>query len=75
MLVKHLKSLLYKLADIQKEIEREKSRLLPNSARLVGLKKMRLSIKDRINQIAGPGFLDKGEIKLRPVLVESRNKK
>lgn len=49
---KFLKSLIFKSASIQSEIDVEQRRLRPNWKRLLRLKKMRLFIKDRIHQIA-----------------------
>lgn len=46
MSVKRLKSLLFKSARIQKEIEQENGRRWPDWIRLLKLKKLRLAIKD-----------------------------
>lgn len=51
MSVEYFKSLLMKSAQIQKEIEKEQSRRWPDRMRLLKLKKVRLSIKDRIERI------------------------
>lgn len=48
MSLKLLKSLFFKSAKIQEEIDREQKRVWPDTIRLLRLKKIRLSIKDRI---------------------------
>lgn len=52
MSVQHFKSLLFKSAQIQEEIEREHKRRLPNWMLLLKLKKIRLAIKDRMERVA-----------------------
>ena len=59
MSVQHFRSLLYKSAEIEKEIEKEQSRQLPNWMHLLKLKKKRLSIKDRMLEIARKSIQDK----------------
>jgi uncharacterized protein YdcH (DUF465 family) len=51
MSVRLFKSLLFKSAQIQQEIEQERQRRLPDSFRLLKLKKIRLSIKDRLQRL------------------------
>lgn len=48
MSVRLFKSLLYKSTQIQQQIEREHARPWPDRFRLLKLKKIRLSIKDRL---------------------------
>lgn len=48
---KLFKSLLYKAAQIQHEIEQEHRRPWPDRFRLIKLKKTRLSIKDRLRRL------------------------
>lgn len=52
MSVKFFKSLLFKSAQIQTEIEREQNRVWPDWMRLLKLKKIRLSIKDKMLRLA-----------------------
>ncbi|MEZ5814328.1 MAG: hypothetical protein R3E13_06355 [Alphaproteobacteria bacterium] len=52
MSVQHFKSLLFKSAQIQEEIEKEHKRRWPDWMRLLKLKKIRLAIKDRLERIA-----------------------
>lgn len=52
MSVQHFKSLLFKSAKIQNEIEKEQKKRLPDWMRLLKLKKLRLAIKDRMARIA-----------------------
>lgn len=52
MSVQHFKSLLFKSAQIQEEIEKEHRRRWPDWMRLLKLKKIRLAIKDRLERIA-----------------------
>ena len=59
MSVRHFRSLLYKSAQIEKEIEKEQNRRLPNWMRLLKLKKIRLSIKDRMFEIARKSMREK----------------
>ncbi|MBL8640518.1 MAG: YdcH family protein [Alphaproteobacteria bacterium] len=51
MSVRLFKSLLQKSTQIQQEIEREHRRLWPDRFRLIKLKKVRLSIKDRLQRM------------------------
>jgi uncharacterized protein YdcH (DUF465 family) len=51
MSVRLFKSLLYKSTQIQHEIEQEHQRLWPDRLRLLKLKKIRLSIKDRLQRM------------------------
>ncbi len=52
MSVQHFKSLFFKSAQIQEEIEKEHRRRWPDWMRLLKLKKIRLAIKDRLERIA-----------------------
>lgn len=52
MSVKFFKSLLFKSTQIQSEIEREQNRVWPDWMRLLKLKKIRLSIKDKMLRLA-----------------------
>lgn len=67
MSVQHFKSLLFKSAQIQQEIEREHQRRWTDWMRLLKLKKLRLAIKDRMERIVNEGAKDK----LQPVRVHS----
>ena len=51
MSVRLFKSLLFKSAQIQQEIEQERQSRVPDSFRLLKLKKIRLSIKDRLQRL------------------------
>lgn len=66
MSVQHLKSLLFRSARIQEEIDKEHRRSWPNWIRLLKLKKLRLAIKDRMQQI----ILQSATKKLKPVRVK-----
>ncbi|MFP4098418.1 MAG: DUF465 domain-containing protein [Alphaproteobacteria bacterium] len=68
MSVQHFKSLLFKSAQIQEEIEREHKRHWPDWMRLLKLKKVRLAIKDRLERIAR----DHSPQRLQPVRIKSR---
>jgi len=50
----HLKSLLTKSAELEHAIEKEQARPLPDTIRLLKLKKLRLLIKDRISRLLRP---------------------
>lgn len=52
MSVHHFKSLLFRSAKIQEEIEKEHQSRWPNWMRLLKLKKLRLAIKDRMERLA-----------------------
>ena len=52
MSIRLFKSLLFKSSKIQHEIEREQQRVAPDRLRLIKLKKIRLLIMDRLQQIA-----------------------
>lgn len=51
MSVRLFKSLLYKSTQIQQEIEQEHQSVWPDRFRLLKLKKIRLSIKDRLQRL------------------------
>lgn len=51
MSVRLFKSLLYKSTKIQQEIDQEHKRPWPDPFRLLKLKKIRLSIKDRLQRL------------------------
>jgi len=51
MSVNHFKSMLFKSAHLQSEIDREYQSRWPNWLRLLKLKKLRLAIKDRIEKL------------------------
>jgi len=51
MSVRLFKSLLYKSTQIQQQIEQEHRRPWPDRFRLLKLKKIRLSIKDRLQRL------------------------
>lgn len=67
MSVQHFKSLLFKSAQIQQEIEKEYQRRWPDWMRLLKLKKLRLAIKDRMERIVQDGVNGR----LQPVRVKS----
>lgn len=74
MSVKLLKSLLFKSARIQREIEQEQQNRKPDSFRLLKLKKIRLMIKDRLQRLIALHQHSLGMVQpaLRPVKVRSR---
>ncbi len=55
MSVKHVQSLIFKSAQIQREIEKEQSYRWPDWLRLLWLKKLRLVIKDRLERMIQHG--------------------
>lgn len=59
------KSLLHKSSLIQKEIDQEHNRVWPDRFRLIKLKKIRLSIKDKLQSIIFNGVYGK-ETRLKP---------
>lgn len=59
MSFKYFKSLLFKSAQIQHEIDKEQGRRWPDSLRLIKLKKIRLAIKDRMERIIQQGIAKK----------------
>lgn len=67
MSAQHFKSLLFKSAQIQQEIEKENRQRWPNWMRLLKLKKLHLAIKDRMERIVQDGANDR----LQPVRVKS----
>ena len=66
MSIQHFKSLLFRSAKIQEEIEKEHRRPWPNWMRLLKLKKIRLTIKDRMERLT-----QQQNIKLQPLRVKS----
>lgn len=69
MSVQHFKSLLFKSKQIQKEIEKEQSRRLPDWMRLAMLKKLRLAIKDRLLAIAKFSKHSRGTRRMQPAMI------
>jgi uncharacterized protein YdcH (DUF465 family) len=68
MSVQRFKSLLFKSAKIQKEIDKERQRVWPDWVRLLKLKKLRLIIKDRIENLV----YDYSDLKMQPIRVRNR---
>lgn len=75
MSVRLFKSLLFKSANIQREIEREQARKWPDSWRLLKLKKLRLAIKDRMERIVRMGLNGNTAMKLQPARVNMPNRR
>jgi len=73
MSVQHFKSLLFKSAQIQQEIEKEQTRRLPDWMRLLKLKKLRLAIKDRLREMSRQGEMSRGAARMQPALIRSNN--
>lgn len=76
MSVQHFKSLLFKSAQIEEEIVKEQSRPRPDWMRLLKLKKIRLSIKDKLYRIAQKGRSSSESIsekykRIKPALARS----
>ncbi|MCE7887668.1 MAG: DUF465 domain-containing protein [Alphaproteobacteria bacterium PRO2] len=69
MSVHHFKSLLFKSAQIQEEIEKEQNRRWPDWMRLLKLKKIRLAIKDRMERIVQQGAYGRGGGNFQPVRI------
>ena len=67
MSIQHFKSLLFRSAKIQEEIEKERRRPWPNWMRLLKLKKIRLVLKDRMERLAH----QQQSGKLQPIPVKS----
>ena len=68
MSVQHFKSLLFKSARLQEEIEKEQKRCWPDRLRLLKLKKIRLAIKDRLERIAR----DQAPQRFQPARVQTK---
>ncbi len=58
MSAQHFRSLLFKSAQIQQQIEQEQKQPWPNWMRLLRLKKLRLKIKDRMAKMVRAGVAD-----------------
>lgn len=71
MSVQHFKSLLFKSTQIQQEIEKEQSRRLPDWMRLLKLKKLRLAIKDKLQEIARQGVKAREARRMQPIMIRS----
>ena len=69
MSVKYFRSLLYKSSQIQNEIEKEQKRRIPDWMRLLKLKKIRLSIKNKLVKIAR----DQSRVTLQPIAIKSHD--
>ncbi|HEY0900855.1 MAG TPA: hypothetical protein VGD95_01910 [Micavibrio sp.] len=74
MSVKLFTSLLYKSAQIQQQIEHEHQRRCPDGFRLLKLKKLRLSIKDRLMRLleSHRGSIGGAMPELQPVRLKRR---
>ncbi len=68
MSVRLFKSLLFKSTRIQQEIEREQTKTWPDRWRLLKLKKIRLSIKDRMERVIQYGMAGENA-RLQPVRI------
>jgi len=73
MSVQRFKSLLFKATQIQQEILREQSRRLPDWIRLLKLKKIRLAIKDRMQEIAKNSEDSRAKNRRKRVTIQSSN--
>ncbi len=73
MSVQHFKSLLFKSTQIQQEIEKEQTRRLPDWMRLLKLKKLRLAIKDRLQEIARQGAQSHVANRMQSAMIRSNN--
>jgi len=73
MSVQHFKSLLFKATQIQQEIVKEQSRRLPDWMRLLKLKKIRLAIKDRMQEIAKNSKHSRAKNRKKRVTIQSAN--
>ena len=73
MSVRLFKSLLYKSTQIQQQIEREHARPWPDRFRLLKLKKIRLSIKDRLQRMIEKHrlALNGSSLELRPIRIKN----
>ena len=74
MSVQHFKSLLYKATQIQREIEKEQSRRLPDWMRLLKLKKLRLLMKDKLRQFSERGQRGMPYGSMQPIPIRSNHK-
>lgn len=74
MSVRLFKSLLYKSAQIQQEIEQEHQSRWPDRFRLLKLKKIRLSINDRLQRILEihQGTMRESTLELQPIRIKKR---
>ncbi len=72
MSVRLFKSLLFKSAQIQQEIEQERRRRWPDSFRLLKLKKIRLSIKDRLQRLVEMHASATERRQLQPALLRAK---
>lgn len=74
MSVRLFKSLLYKSTQIQQEIEQEHQRRWPDRFRLLKLKKIRLSIKDRLQRMLETyqTTMHGSQLQLQPVRIRNR---
>jgi uncharacterized protein YdcH (DUF465 family) len=73
MSVQHFRSLLFKSTQIQQEIEKEQTRHLPDWMRLLKLKKLRLAIKDRLQEIARQSENTRSARRMQPVMIPRNN--
>jgi hypothetical protein len=70
MSIQHFKSLLFRFAKIQEEIEKEHRRPWPDWMRLLKLKKIRLAIKDRMERLVH----QQPSQKLQPIRIKAGRK-
>lgn len=73
MSVQNFKSLLFKSTQIQQEIEKEQKRRLPDWMRLLKLKKLRLAIKDRLQEIVRQAGDIRSARRMQPIMIRSSN--
>lgn len=75
MSVRYFKSLLFKSARIQQEIEREQVKSWPDRWRLIKLKKIRLAIKDRMERVIRLGLEGRVSPCLQPVMITTSGRR
>lgn len=74
MSVRLFKSLLYKSTQIQQQIEQEHKSPWPDRFRLLKLKKIRLSIKDRLQRMleTHQAAMRQSTLELQPIRIRNR---
>lgn len=69
MSFQYFKSLLFKSTRVQQEIDREQGKSWPNRWRMTRLKKIRLAIKDRMEQVIRLGLEGGTSLRPQPVMI------
>lgn len=74
MSLRHFRSLLFKSSRLQQEIDKEQRRRWPDWMKLLKMKKLRLAIKDRMQNMLAKRRLPHGMLRYEPVSLTTKRR-